>query len=85
MVTLIAKCRNRHRDGKANRKNKTGLKEIWSRHHSYSGKLWKTIKIRQVCGKPNFGSGSRLRVGKVLAPYSVRPRAVPLIKNAKPM
>ena len=26
-------------------------KEIWSRHHSYSGKLWKTIKIKQVCEK----------------------------------
>ena len=61
-------------------------KEIWSRHHSYSGKLWKTIKIKQVCEKkPNFGSGSRLRVGKVLAPYRARPRAVPLIKNAKLM
>jgi len=64
---------------------KTSLKEIWSRHHSYSGELWKTIKIRQVSGKPDFGSGSRLRVGKVLAPYSARPRAVPLIKNAKLM
>ena len=60
-------------------------KKTWSRHHSYSGKLWKTIKIRQVCEKLDFGSGSRLRVGKVLAPYRVRPRAVPLIKNAKLM
>ena len=66
-------------------KKKTGLKEIWSRHHSYSGKLWKTIKIKQVCKKPDFGSGSRLRVGKVLAPYRARLRAVPLIKNAKLM
>jgi len=35
--------------------------------------------------KTDFGSESRLRVGKVLAPYSARPRAVPLIKNAKLM
>ena len=60
-------------------------KEIWSRHHSYSGKLWKTIKIKQVCEKSDFGSGSRLRVGKVLASYRARSRAVPLIKNAKLM
>jgi len=66
-------------------KNKTFEKEIWSRHHSYYGKLWKTIKIRQVCEKLDFGSGSRLRVGKVLAPYNARPRAVPLIKYAKLM
>ena len=49
------------------------------------GKLWKTIKIKQVCEKPDFRSGSRLRVGKVLAPYSARPRAVPLIKKAQSM
>jgi len=30
-----------------------------------------------------FGFKSRLRVGKVLAPYNVCPRAVPLIKHAK--
>jgi len=58
-------------------------KKIWNRHHSYSGKLWKTIKTKQVCEKPDFGSGSRLRVGKVLAPYRARPRAVPLIKKRK--
>ena len=78
-------CRNRDRDGTMNKKRKRVWKEIWSRHHSYSRKLWKTIKIRQVCGKLDFGSGNRLRVGKVLAPYSARPRAVPLIKNAKSM
>jgi len=49
------------------------------------GKLWKTIKIKQVCEKPDFRFGSWLRVGKVLAPYSARPRAVPLIKNAESM
>jgi len=35
--------------------------------------------------KPYFGFGSRLRVGKVLAPYRARPRAIPLIKNTKLM
>ena len=35
--------------------------------------------------KKDFGSGTRLRVGKVLVPYSARPRAVPLIKNANTM
>jgi len=35
--------------------------------------------------KPNLGSGSRLRVGKVLAPYSACPKAVPLINFAKEM
>jgi len=43
------------------------------------------MKIKQVCKKPDFRSGSWLRVGKVLAPYSARPRALPLIKNAKSM
>jgi len=33
----------------------------------------------------SFGFGSRLRIGKVLAPYSARPRVVPLIKHAKLM
>jgi len=32
-----------------------------------------------------FGSGSGLRVEKVLAPYSARPKAIPLIKNVKLM
>ena len=67
-------------------KKENGFKKRFgSRHHSYSGKLWKTIKIRQVCEKPYFGFGSRLRVGKVLAPYRARPRAISLIKNAKLM
>jgi len=69
--------------GRRTEKENGFKKEIWSRHHSYSGKLWKTIKVKQVCEKPDFGSGSRLRVGKVLTPYRARPRAVPLIKNAK--
>jgi len=67
--------------GRRTKKENGFEKEIWSRHHSYSGKLWKTIKIRQVCEKPDIGSRSRLRVGKVLAPYNARP----LIKNAKSM
>jgi len=33
--------------------------------------------------KLEFGSGSRLRVGKVLAPHNTRPKTVPLIKHAK--
>jgi len=56
---------------------------VWSRHHSYYRKLWKTIKKSKVCKKPDFGSGSWLRVGKVLAPHNVRPKTVPLIKCAK--
>jgi len=79
-------CRNRNRDGKANRKNKTGLKRDWeSPPQLFLENYGKTIKIKQVCEKSYFGFGSRLRVGKVLAPYRARPRAVPLIKNAKLM
>jgi len=37
----------------------------------------------KVCQKPEFGSKSRLRVGKVLAPHNARPKTVPLIKCAK--
>jgi len=44
-----------------------------------------TIKKSKVCEKLDFGSGSRLRVGKVLAPHNVRPKTVPLIKCAKVM
>jgi len=65
--------------GRRTKKENGFEKEIWSRHHSYSRKLWKTMKIRQVYKKPDFGSGSQLRVWKVLAPYRARPRAVPLI------
>jgi len=71
--------------GKRTEKENEFEKRFGSRHHSYSGKLWKTIKIRQVCEKPDFGSESRLCVGNVLAPYRARPKAVPLIKNAKLM
>jgi len=39
-------------------------------------------KKSKVCEKIDFGSGSRLRVGMVLAPHNVRPKTVPLIKCA---
>jgi len=68
------------RDDEPKKKNRFE-KRFGSRHHSYSRKLWKTIMIRQVCEKPDFGFGSRLRVGKVLAHYLTRLRTVPLIKN----
>jgi len=42
------------------------------------GKKTKQIQIY-------FLPGSRLRVGKVLAPYNARPKVVPLIKFAKDM
>ena len=44
----------------------------------------KTIKKDKAwsIGKPDPGSGSRLRVGKVLASYNVCLKAVPLIKYA---
>jgi len=59
---------------------------VWSRHHnSYYRKLWKTIKKSKVDEKQNFGSGSRVRVGKVLTPHKARPKTVPLIKCAKVM
>jgi len=67
-------------------KKKTGLKRDWSRHHSY---FWKTMENHKnkasLRKNQSFGFGSRLRIGKVLAPYSARPRAVPLIKHAKLM
>jgi len=40
--------------GRRTKKENGFEKKIWSRHHSYSGKLWKTIKIRQVCEKTRF-------------------------------
>ena len=76
-------CRNRNHDGTTNQKIKICTKRFWSRHHSYYRKLWKTIKNCKVCKKTEFGSGNRLRVGKVLAPHNARPKTVPLIKCAK--
>jgi len=40
-------------------------------------------KKSKVCEKLEFGCGSRLRVGKVLASHNARPKTVPLIKHAK--
>jgi len=80
VATIIATGRRTKKRKRVFKKKRFG-----SRHHSYSGKLWKTIKIRQVCEKQDFGSGSRLRIGKVSPPYNARPRAVPLIKDAELM
>ncbi|WVY96208.1 hypothetical protein V8G54_028359 [Vigna mungo] len=47
-----------------------------SRHHSLFWKTTeKTIKKGQGLRKPRFGFGSRLRVGKVLAPHNACPKA----------
>jgi len=37
----------------------------------------------KTSSKSDLESGSRLRVGKVLAPHNARPRSVPLIKRVK--
>jgi len=67
-------------------KNKTWKKEFEVATIVYFGKLWKNQKDKtRYAKKPDFGSESRLRVGKVLAPHIVRPKTVPLIKYAKKM
>jgi len=38
------------------------------------------IKGKEKVCKTGLGSGSRLHMGKVLAPYNARPKMVPLIK-----
>jgi len=44
----------------------------------------KTKKIRQGLQKKlDFGSGSRLRMGKVLAPHNVHLKTISLIKRVK--
>ena len=50
-----------------------------SRHHSL---LWKTIEKPKIKMSTNQIQrfGSRLSVGKVLAPHNARPKTVPLIK-----
>jgi len=79
-------CHNRNRDGMTNQKIKICKRNrVWSRHHSYYRKLWKTMKKSKVCEKLEFGSESRLRVGKVLAPHNAHPKTVPLTKCAKVM
>jgi len=78
-----------HSQPKSRRDDESKIKicrnRVWSRHHSYCRKLWKTIKKSKVCEKPDFGSGSRLRMGKVLAPHNIHPKTIPLIKCAKVM
>jgi len=66
-------------------KKKQILKKIGVATIVIFGKLWKTIKIKQVCEKTYFGSRNQSRVGKVLAPYNARLETVSLIKNAKLM
>jgi len=48
----------------------------------YYGKLWKNRKKKDKASlrKPDLGSGSRLRVGKVLGPHNARLKMVPLFK-----
>jgi len=76
---LVSQLRSR-RDDENNLKKNRGVATV-----VYYGKLWKTIKKSKVCEKLEFGSGSRLRVGKVLAPHNARPKTIPLIKCAKVM
>ena len=42
------------RDDEPKKKENGFEKRFGSRHHSYSRKLWKTMKIRQVCEKTRF-------------------------------
>jgi len=58
-------CRNRNCDGTTNQQLNLEKNRVRSRHHSYYRKLWNIIKKSKVCEKPDFGSRSRLRVGKV--------------------
>ncbi|WVZ13526.1 hypothetical protein V8G54_011092 [Vigna mungo] len=66
-----------NRDGTTIQKEKTFGKRVFGvTTIVYSGKLWKNHKtIRHGLRKPDFRSGSRLRVGKVLAPYNACPKA----------
>jgi len=41
------------------------------------------MKIKSLRKNQIFESGSRLRVGKVLASYNARPKEIPLIKHSK--
>lgn len=62
--------------GRRRSKKKSNLKKMfWSRHHSLFWKtMEKTIKKRHGPRKPKIKRfGSRLRVGKVLAPYNRLP------------
>jgi len=68
--------------GTAIRKINNVILKEGSRHHSFHGKLWKTKENRDKASlrKSDYESGSRLRVGKVLAPHDARPKTVPLTK-----
>jgi len=69
----VAICRNRGHDG-------DGEKNFKFRRVAtivYYGKLQKNQKSDL---RTKLKSGSRLRVGKVLAPYNARPKTVPLIE-----
>jgi len=43
-------------------------------------KYYEKIKEKETIYETKLGSESRLHVGKVLAPYNVRPNTVPLVK-----
>jgi len=76
-------CRDLVDDGDGNAKEK--LKKIvkrkrCSRHHSLLRKTWKTKKRIRKGLRTRDELGSRLRMGKVLAPHSACPKIIPLIK-----
>ncbi|WVZ05526.1 hypothetical protein V8G54_018872 [Vigna mungo] len=81
----VAICRNRkiatgRRRSKKKEHDFLEKRDFWSRHHSLFWKtMEKTIKKDKAWsnGKPDSGSGSRLRVGKVLAPYTPARRHEP--------
>ena len=68
----------RRKEIKTNEKERDGVATI-----IYYGKLWKTKKRIWKSLRTRDELGSRLRVGKVLAPHSACPKTVPLIKLAK--
>jgi len=81
----VAICRNQNCDGTTNQKLKFEKhKEFAVATIVYSGKLQKNKNYKtRFAKKPDFGSGSRLRMAKVLAPHNVHPKTVPLIKYTK--
>jgi len=74
---VLSQPKSRRGDQKINLKN--NYLEIWSCHYSL---LWKIIEKPKIKMSTNQIQRfwSRLRVGKVLAPHSARPKTVPLIK-----
>ena len=75
-------CRKQNHDEMTNQKRNEFSKRFGVATILIFRKLWKTIKIRQAREKLDFGSGSQLHVGKVLAVYNAYPRAILLIKHA---